>query len=48
MKRSFFLGFYKMVHDPLSGHSKKKAAVEPGVKGNVVRRDGNLDWQLNF
>ena len=47
MKRSFFLSFYKMIHDPLSGHSKKKSAVETGVKDSAVRCDRNLDWQLN-
>ena len=46
MKRSFFLSFYKMTHDPLSDHSKKKAALEPGVKDSAVRCDRNLDWQL--
>ena len=42
MKWSFFLSFYKMTHDPLSRHSKKKAAVEPGVKGSTVGYDRNL------
>ena len=28
-----------MTHDPLSDHSKKKAAVEPGVKDSAVRCD---------
>ena len=31
MKQSFILSFYMMTHDPLHGHSKEKAAVEPGV-----------------
>ena len=37
-----------MTHDPLSDHSKKKAAVEPAVKDSAVRCDRNLDWQLNW
>ena len=37
MKLFFFLSFYKMTHDPLSDHSKKKAAVEPRVKDSAVR-----------
>ena len=36
-----------MIQDPLSGHSKKKSAVETGVKDSAVRCDRNLDWQLN-
>ena len=35
-----------MTHEPLIGHSKKKAAVEPGVKDSAVRCDRNLDWHL--
>ena len=32
----------------MGGHSKEKAAVEPGVKDSAVRCDRNLDWQLNW
>ena len=48
IKQSFFLSFCKMNHEPLSDHSKKKAAVEPGVKDSAVRYDKYLDWQLNW
>ena len=48
IKWSFFLWFYKMTHDPLSGHWKKKAAVKPVVMDNAVRFDRSLDWQLNW
>ena len=37
-----------MTHEPLSDHSKKKAAGEPGVKHSAVRCDKYLDWQLNW
>ena len=48
MKLSSFPPFYKMTHDTLSGHLKKKAVVEPGVKDSDVRCDRNLDWQMNW
>ena len=32
MKWSFVLSFYMMTHDPLHGHSKEKAAVEPELR----------------
>ena len=48
MKRSFFLCFYKITHDPLSGHLKKEAALEPGGMDTAVRCDRILEWQLNW